>query len=179
MQRVKEVNNGRLRDAIRNKTAVYKDGVPSLAAASYDATALAADSSLEVSYLVAPPRMAYYEKISRQIYGIYLKYIAPEDIVVYSIRQTPAGQKGMKVVVRYFVKAAESTGKYISLTGTVVMIDPVYRELKVMQDSNRKAVGIEKELPVIISFDNIADLAGEGITSIENYLGLEKYPDDI
>lgn len=29
--------------------------------------------------------MAYYEKISRQIYGIYLKYIAPEDIVVYSI----------------------------------------------------------------------------------------------
>lgn len=85
VQRVKEVNNGRLRDAIRNKTAVYKDGVPSLAAASYDATALAADPSLEVSYLVAPPRMAYYEKVSRQIYGIYLKYIAPEDVVVYSI----------------------------------------------------------------------------------------------
>ena len=85
VQRVKEVNNGRLRDAIRNKTAVYKDGVSSLSAASYDATALAADPSLEVSYLVAPPRMAYYEKISRQIYGIYLKYIAPEDIVVYSI----------------------------------------------------------------------------------------------
>lgn len=85
VQRVKEVNNGRLRDAIRNKTAVYNDGIPSLAAASYDATVLAADPSLEVSYLVAPPRMAYYEKISRQIYGIYLKYIAPEDIVVYSI----------------------------------------------------------------------------------------------
>lgn len=85
VQRVKEVNSGRLRDAIRNKTAVYKDGVPSLSAASYDATALAADPSLEVSYLVAPPRMAYYEKVSRQIYGIYLKYIAPEDIVVYSI----------------------------------------------------------------------------------------------
>ena len=85
VQRVKEVNNGRLRDAIQNKTAVYKDGIPSLSAASYDATALAADSSLEVSYLVAPPRMAYYEKVSRQIYGIYLKYIAPEDIVVYSI----------------------------------------------------------------------------------------------
>ena len=46
---------------------------------------LAADPSLELSYLVEPPRMAYYEKISRQIYGIYLKYIAPEDIVVYSI----------------------------------------------------------------------------------------------
>ena len=82
---VKEVNNGRLRDAIRNRTAVYQDGRASLSAPSYDATALAADPSLEVSYLVAPPRMAYYEKVSRQIYGIYLKYIAPEDIVVYSI----------------------------------------------------------------------------------------------
>ena len=88
-------------------------------------------------------------------------------------------KKGMKVVVRYFMKAAESTGKNISLTGTVVMIDPVYRELKVMQDSDRKAVGIEKELPVIIPFDDIADFAGEGITSIKDYLGIEKYPDDI
>ena len=34
----------------------------SLAAPSYDAKALAADPSLEISYLVAPPRMAYYEK---------------------------------------------------------------------------------------------------------------------
>ena len=48
-----------------------------------------------------------------------------------------------------------------------------------MQDSDRKAVGIEKELPVIIPFDDIADVAGEDITSIENYLGIEKYPDDI
>ena len=88
-------------------------------------------------------------------------------------------KKGMKVVVRYFVRATGSTGKYISLTGTVVIIDPVYRELKVMQDSDRNAVGIEKELPVIIPFDDIADLAGEGITNIEDYLGIEKYPDDI
>lgn len=92
--------------------------------------------------------------------------------------------KGMEVVVQYFVRTTESTGKYISLTGTVVMIDPVYRELKVMQDkvmqdSNRKVVGIEKELPVVIPFDDIADLTGEGITSIEDYLGIEQYPDDI
>lgn len=54
-----------------------------------------------------------------------------------------------------------------------------YRELKVMQDCDRKAVGIEKELPVVIPFDDISDLTGEGITSIEDYLGIEKYPDDI
>ena len=46
---------------------------------------LSSDSSIAVDYLIAPPRMAHYEKVSRQIYGIYLKYIAPEDIVVYSI----------------------------------------------------------------------------------------------
>ena len=88
-------------------------------------------------------------------------------------------KKGMKVVVRYFVRTTENTGKYMSLTGTVVMIDPVYRELKVMRDNDRKTVGIEKELPVVIPFDDIADLAGEGITNIEDYLGIEKYPDRI
>ena len=85
VQKVKEVNAARLQAAIQNHTAVYKNGKPSLSSSSYDANALAADPSLEVSYLVAPPRMRYYEKVSRQIYGIYLKYIAPEDILVYSI----------------------------------------------------------------------------------------------
>ena len=85
MQKVKEVNANRLREAVRLRKAVYKDGNPSFSSASYDSLSLAADPSLELSYLVAPPRMAYYEKVSRQIYGIYLKYIAPEDIVVYSI----------------------------------------------------------------------------------------------
>ena len=85
VQKVKEVNANRLREAIRQQKAVYRDGKASLSSASCNSTALAADPSLEVSYLIAPPRMAYYEKVSRQIYGIYLKYIAPEDIVVYSI----------------------------------------------------------------------------------------------
>lgn len=48
-----------------------------------------------------------------------------------------------------------------------------------MQDSGRKAVGIEKELPVVIPFDDISDLAGEGITNIEDHLGIEKYSDEI
>ena len=85
VQKVKEVNANRLREAVRLRKAMYKDGNPSFSSASYDSLSLAADPSLEISYLVAPPRMAYYEKVSRQIYGIYLKYIAPEDIVVYSI----------------------------------------------------------------------------------------------
>ena len=85
VQKVKEINANRLREAVQLRIAIYKDSKPSFSSASYDSLSLAADPSLELSYLVAPPRMAYYEKISRQIYGIYLKYIAPEDIVVYSI----------------------------------------------------------------------------------------------
>lgn len=85
VQKVKEVNAQRLREAVRLRKAVYKDGHPTFASSAYDSTALSADPSIAVDYLIAPPRMAYYEKLSRQIYGIYLKYIAPEDIVVYSI----------------------------------------------------------------------------------------------
>ena len=38
-----------------------------------------------LEYIVATPRMALYMKVSSQIYSIYLKYVAPEDIHVYSI----------------------------------------------------------------------------------------------
>ncbi len=43
------------------------------------------DPSLALDYLVAPPRMSYYMRYSARIYAIYLKYVAPEDIHVYSI----------------------------------------------------------------------------------------------
>ena len=38
-----------------------------------------------VSFIIAPPRMAHYIEVSTQVYRTYLKYIAPEDIHVYSI----------------------------------------------------------------------------------------------
>ena len=38
-----------------------------------------------IHYVTAVPRMAEYERVSAQIYGIYLKYVSPEDIHVYSI----------------------------------------------------------------------------------------------
>lgn len=40
---------------------------------------------LFVTYVTAKPRMALYMKYSTQIYDIYLRYIAPEDMHVYSI----------------------------------------------------------------------------------------------
>lgn len=74
-QRVKEANAGRRHDAPGHI----------LTGKSYSFSELQADPSLEIDFIIAPPRMAYYMKYSTRIYQIYLKYIAPEDIVVYSI----------------------------------------------------------------------------------------------
>ena len=63
----------------------FPSGGRHFSSASFDAEALAADPSLELSYIVAPPRMKYYEEISTKIFGIYKKYIGSDHIHVYSI----------------------------------------------------------------------------------------------
>lgn len=52
---------------------------------SWNADELEADPSLELDYIAAPPRMSHYMECSTKIYNIYLKYVAPEDIHVYSV----------------------------------------------------------------------------------------------
>jgi len=44
-----------------------------------------AEHRTKIDYIIAVPRMAEYERISAQIYAIYLRYVAPEDVHVYSI----------------------------------------------------------------------------------------------
>ncbi len=75
VQKVRDVNRDRKR----------RNGGKALLNKSCDAKELAANSNLELSYIIAPPRMAHYIKYSTEIYKIYLKYVAPEDIHVYSI----------------------------------------------------------------------------------------------
>ena len=75
VQKVGEVN------ALRQSRAPGR----TLTGKSWDALQLQADPTLGVDYLVAPPRMAHYMEHSAKIYSIYLKYVAPEDIHVYSI----------------------------------------------------------------------------------------------
>ena len=74
-QRVKEANAGRQHDAPGHR----------LEGSSHFFSELQADPSLAIDFIIAPPRMAYYMEYSTRIYQVYLKYIAPEDIVVYSI----------------------------------------------------------------------------------------------
>lgn len=43
------------------------------------------DPSLSVDFMVAPPRMAAYMQMSAEIYQVYLQFVAPEDMHVYSV----------------------------------------------------------------------------------------------
>ena len=74
-QRVKEANAGRQHDAPGHRL----DGT------SHFFSELQADPSLAIDFVIAPPRMVYYMEYSTRIYNVYLKYVAPEDIIVYSI----------------------------------------------------------------------------------------------
>ena len=73
--KVNEVNNQRRWNAPKRK----------LIGKTFDNNILKEDKSLALDYIVAPPQMALYIDYSTKIYGVYLKYFAPEDIHVYSI----------------------------------------------------------------------------------------------
>ena len=75
VQKVKEVNAQRQRKA--------PGGI--LTGSSHQAPQILACPQLALDYLVAPPQMAHYIDFSTRIYQVYLKYIAPEDMHVYSI----------------------------------------------------------------------------------------------
>lgn len=74
-QRVKEANAGRQHDAPGHR----------LEGSSHFHSELLSNPGLAIDFIIAPPRMAYYMEYSTRIYNVYLKYIAPEDIIVYSI----------------------------------------------------------------------------------------------
>lgn len=75
VQRVREIN------AVRQQNAPGRR----FAGASYDAEELKRNPALAIDYIAAPPRMAHYMEYSTRIYKVYLDYVAPEDIHVYSI----------------------------------------------------------------------------------------------
>lgn len=75
VQRVREVNNERLcfsPEGIFNGRSTHDPDLQS-------------HPDWELDYIVAPPRMSFYMEYSARIYGIYLRYIAPEDIFAYSV----------------------------------------------------------------------------------------------
>ena len=75
IQKVKQVNYDRKR--INNYKAFTNKSV--------NDNELKNDKSLELDFIIAPPRMAYYMDYSTKIYNVYLKYLSADDIYVYSI----------------------------------------------------------------------------------------------
>lgn len=107
--RVKEVN------ALRRINAPNKR----FSGCSSNALELNADPSLELDYIVAPPHMSRYMRYSTRAYNIYLKYIAPDDIHVYSIDEvfidaTPYlkkyGLTARELAMRLILDVLDSTG---------------------------------------------------------------------
>lgn len=75
IQKVKEINAERIMKAPGRK----------FTGSSCSFRELESDPGLALDFITAPPRMGLYLKYSTDIYKVYLKYIAPEDIHVYSI----------------------------------------------------------------------------------------------
>ena len=75
IQKVSEINQIRKRKIPGNQ----------FSGTSVQSSELEKKPELEIDYIIAPPQMAKYIAISRKIYEVYLKYIAPEDMHVYSI----------------------------------------------------------------------------------------------
>lgn len=73
--KIREINRERAKEALGRR----------LHAKSVFLSELRKDKSLALDFIVAMPRMALYMEYSRRIYGIYLKYVSPDDIHVYSI----------------------------------------------------------------------------------------------
>ena len=83
-----------------------------------------AEHHTKLDYIIAMPRMAEYERISSEIYGIYLHYAAPEDIHIYSIDEcfidcTP--------YLRSYLGEAERTGTHPAHVMAMTMIREVLR----------------------------------------------------
>lgn len=75
IQKVREANNARRRNIPDHHFTGTSD----------DSMKLGTEPTLQLDYIIAPPRMALYMEYSTRIYDIYLKYIAPEDIHIYSV----------------------------------------------------------------------------------------------
>lgn len=75
VSKVREVNTKR-KKLINNKSFSGK---------SFTDSELKSNPYLELDYITAPPRMALYMEYSTRIYDIYLKYVSPDDVHVYSI----------------------------------------------------------------------------------------------
>ena len=150
VQKVKEINTERKRKA--------PGGV--LCGTSCFAPELKANPKLALDYVVAPPRMEHYMKCSTDIYRIYLEYIAPEDIHVYSIDEVfldvteylgTYGLSARELAATIMQKVFTETG----ITATAGIVPNLYL-CKVAMDIWSKHIPADKNGVRIASLDEMS-----------------------
>ncbi len=115
---------------------------------------------LALDYIIAPPRMAYYIKYSTQIYEVYLKYIASEDIHVYSIDEVFIdateyldlyGLSARELAMKMILEVLKTTG----ITATVGIGTNLYLA-KVAMDIRAKHLPADENGVRIAEFDEMS-----------------------
>ena len=100
----------RVADVNRERSKRVKGG--HLTSKSYYDEELKAHPEMAVDYVIAPPQMAKYIEYSTRIYEVYMRFIAPEDIHVYSIDEVFINVK--PYLSTYKMSAHELARKMIS-----------------------------------------------------------------
>ncbi len=77
--------------------------------ASWDAKALAVRPDLAIDFITASPRMARYIEVSNRIYQVYLKYVSPEDMHIYSVDE-------VFIDATPYLMAAKQTAREFAMT---------------------------------------------------------------
>ncbi len=150
VQKVKEVNAKRRRQAPRGM----------FTGRSVHDLELRSSPSLALDYIAAPPSMALYIEYSTKIYGVYLKYLAPEDIHVYSIDEVffdatkyLAAQKlsAREFVTKIILDVLETTG----ITATAGIGTNLYLS-KIAMDIGAKHIPIDENGVRIAELDEMS-----------------------
>ena len=127
---------------------------------SYSAVELNEHPELAIDYITAPPRMAHYMEYSTRIYQVYLKYVAPEDIHVYSIDEvfidlTPYLKKGEITAHDMAIKMIRDVLATTGITATAGIGTNLYLA-KIAMDITAKHMPADKDGVRIAKLDEMS-----------------------
>lgn len=150
VQKVKELNATRLSKEPRKK----------FTGSSFNDIDLKSSPQIALDYIIAPPRMALYIEYSSQIYKTYLKYIAPEDIHVYSIDEVfidaTCYLNSLKISAREFaMKIIKDVLKTTGITATAGIGTNLYLS-KIAMDIGAKHLVKDKDGVQIAELDEMS-----------------------
>lgn len=147
---------------VREVNAVRKSRAPGNAftGSSFCDYELRESPELAVDYITAPPRMAKYMEYSTRIYNIYLQYVAPEDIHVYSVDEvfmdvTQYLQAANMTAREYAAKIIQEVFKTVGITATAGIGTNLYL-CKVAMDIVAKHIPADENGVRIAELDEMA-----------------------